>query len=260
MKIKENRRFAVVVASALSVLLAGTAASYAATAWSYKGATGPSHWGTLDAAYVTCVDGTAQTPINLTKPTRKGLKNIVFNYIAGEAEVFDNGHTVEAEPAGEAANSTITVGGVTYPFAQFHFHAPSEHKINGKRYPLEVHFVHKTEDGKLAVVGVMVKEGKANEAWQEFIDAIPLATADPADTPIELNWKKLLPANKQTFRYTGSLTTPPCSENVAWNVFSTPISMSISQIDAFTDAYAGNSRPVQPTNGRKIWLDSTLTK
>ena len=253
----KNRRFMAAAVSALAVLLAGTAAGYASTAWSYKGETGPAHWGTLDPAYITCVDGSAQTPINLANPTTHGLKNIVFNYISGEAEVFNNGHTVEAEPAGEAAESTITVGGVTYPFAQFHFHAPSEHKIAGKRYPLEIHFVHKTEGGKLAVVGVMVKVGEANEAWQEFIDAIPNATADPADTAIELNWTKLLPKNKQTFRYKGSLTTPPCSEGVAWNVFNTPITMSVEQIDAFTDAYTGNSRPIQPTNGRRILFDST---
>ena len=121
---------------------------------------------------------------------------------AGEAEVFNNGHTVEAEPGAEAEASSMTVNGVTYPFAQFHFHAPSEHVVNGKRYPLEVHFVHKTADGKLAVVGVFVRAGKHNDAWDPFISNMLKATANAEDTKVmDFDWAKLLPTNKTTIRY-----------------------------------------------------------
>ncbi|MEY4348038.1 MAG: hypothetical protein RIS43_457 [Actinomycetota bacterium] len=256
-----TKRVLVAAAAVLIASVAPGAASVSATAsWSYKGETGPAHWGELDPSFVTCVDGTAQSPINVTGAKKKALNNIKFNYVAGPAEVFNNGHTVEAEPAEDAAESTISLDGNVYPFLQFHFHAPSEHTVNGKRYPLEIHFVHKTETGKIAVVGVLVKAGKENAAWDKFVNSIPFATAEPADTPIRINWLKLLPKNRQTYRYNGSLTTPGCAEGVKWNLFSTPIEMSALQIESFRNAYAGNARPVQPLHGRTIYFDSTASK
>jgi carbonic anhydrase len=225
-------------------------------AWSYEGANGPENWGTLDPTYVTCVDGTAQSPIDITSATSTDLENITFNYVAGEAGVFNNGHTVEAEPMVEGED-TITLDGTTYPFLQFHFHAPSEHAVNGENYPLEVHFVHKTEDGQIAVVGVFVEEGETNEAWQPFIDLISSATEDPEANLTELDWASMLPAEQTTYRYDGSLTTPGCAEGVKWNVMTNPITMSADQIAAFVGAYSNNARPTQPLNGREILEDST---
>ncbi|MFM6965896.1 MAG: carbonic anhydrase family protein, partial [Rhodoluna sp.] len=141
-----------------------------------------------------------------------------------------------------------------------HFHAPSEHEINGMHYPVEVHFVNKTADGKLAVVGVFVKRGAENKAWKPFIDSMLTATASAEDTKIELDWSAMLPANKTTLRYSGSLTTPPCTEGVKWNIFTSPIEMSAAQINTFTEAYSGNNRPVQDTKGRVVLVDSTPKK
>ena len=248
------------VAVLIATFGAGTSSVSATASWTYSGATGPAHWGTIDAAYATCADGSAQSPINVTGAVSKNMTNIKFDYIAGEAGVFNNGHTVEAEPMGEAANSKVTIGTKQYPFLQFHFHAPSEHKVNGKRYPLEIHFVHKNAQNEIAVVGVLVKVGKENAAWDEFVNAAPFATADPEETTIELDWAKLLPKNRQTYRYNGSLTTPGCAEGVKWNLFSTPIEMSATQIESFRNEYAGNARPVQPLNGRVIVFDKTANK
>ncbi len=192
-------------------------------------------------------------------PTTADLTNIVFNYKADEAGIFNNGHTVEAEPLTEGENS-IVLDGLTYPFLQLHMHAPSEHEINGQRFPLEIHFVHKTEDGKIAVVGVLVKEGAANAAWAPFVAKIAAADAVPEDTKTELDWSTLLPTDQSTIRYDGSLTTPGCSEGVKWNVMATPITMSADQIATFTAAYSNDSRPVQPLNGRTVTLDSTPAK
>ncbi len=252
------KRVTLAVAALVFGLIAANPAHVSATAsWSYSGETGPAHWGELDETYVTCADGSAQSPIDVKGAVNRKLKNIAFDYISGEAGVFNNGHTVEAEPLNEAAESSITIAGTEYPFLQFHFHAPSEHKVNGKRYPLEIHFVHKTADNEIAVVGILVKAGKENAAWDEFVNAIPFATSDPEETLIELDWEKLLPKNRQTFRYDGSLTTPGCSEGVKWNLFSTAITMSPLQIESFRNAYAGNARPVQPLNGRVIKFDKT---
>lgn len=227
--------------------------------WTYEGEEGPSNWAELDPTYVTCADGSAQSPIDIVDPTPTDLLNIAFNYKAGEAGVFNNGHTVEAEPLTEGENY-IELDGVKYPFLQFHFHAPSEHKVNGVAYPLEIHFVHKTEDGKIAVVGLLVERGAMNPKWQSFVEDISVATENAEDTTLELDWASLLPSDLTTIRYDGSLTTPGCTEGVKWNVLSNPINMSASQIQAFSAAYPNNSRPVQDLNGRKVKIDSTPEK
>lgn len=259
-KKSSNVRFGIAAAALVAIAGAATAAS-AAASWTYSGPTGANHWGSLDSAYAKCADGSAQTPINIVKTKGKDLKNLAFNYVAGEAGIFNNGHTVEAEPLTAPANtSTVTIDGTAYNFAQFHFHAPSEHEVNGMHYPVEIHFVNKTADGKLAVVGVFVKRGAENAAWKPFIDNMLKADATAENTKVELDWKAMLPANKTTMRYTGSLTTPPCTEGVAWNIFTAPIEMSGDQINAFLEAYSGNNRPVQPTNGRVVLLDTTAKK
>lgn len=256
---KRSRKAGVLTALALAV--AGVGAAYGATAaWTYTGSTGPSHWGSLDAAYVKCADGSAQTPIDIVKPRRTPLKNLKFNYPATEAGVFNNGHTVEAEPLGGTV-PFVTIDGTRYKFLQFHFHAPSEHEINGMHYPVEIHFVHKSDNGTLAVVGVFVRSGAYNAAWQPFISNMLQATSDPeATTVTDFEWAKLLPSNPLTIRYAGSLTTPPCSEGVKWNLFAAPITMSQTQINTFLEAYSGNNRPVQPLNGRKVVIDNTPNK
>jgi len=228
-------KFGAVVTAIIAMAAIATSAT-GATSWTYTGATGPSHWGTIDKTnYATCVDGTAQSPINIVNPVRTDLVNLKFGYKMSEAGIFNNGHTVEAEPLG-TTKSTVTIDGTVYNFAQFHFHAPSEHEISGMHYPVEVHFVNKSDSGKLAVVGVFVKAGAENAEWKAFTEKINVATADPEATKVELDWAKLLPSNKTTVRYDGSLTTPGCAEGVKWNVMTHPITMSQAQINAFLEA------------------------
>lgn len=255
---KLSRRLALGVVGGALLAIVAVGSTYAAGAsWTYSGATGTNHWGTLDPSYTKCVDGSAQTPINIVKPKPAPLKNLAFSYGPTEAGVFNNGHTVEAEPLG-GAEPTVTINGVKYNMLQFHFHAPSEHEINGLHYPVEIHFVNKSEAGELAVVGVFVRNGKHNSAWDPFISNMLKATANAEDTKVmDFDWAKLLPSNKQTIRYSGSLTTPPCSEGVKWNVMSTAITMDQAQINTFLEAYSGNNRPIQPLNGRLVQIDST---
>ena len=248
--------------SALGALVAATlvaaTSAVAATAWSYTGPSGPSHWKSIDSAsYSTCIDGSAQSPINIVKPKSAKLSKLSIVYPEGEAGIFNNGHTDEAEPLPAASDAdTVTLGGVKYQFLQVHFHAPSEHELNGLHYPVEVHFVNKSADGKLTVLGVFIARGAENEAWKPFTDKLLAATADPEATTTSLDWVKMLPKNRQTIRYNGSLTTPPCSEGVKWNVFSHPITMSSDQINAFLEAYSGNKRPVQPLKGRVVKINT----
>jgi carbonic anhydrase len=261
MNLKNNAlRIAFAGAAAIALVAAATTAATAGATWTYTGSTGPNHWAAIDPTnYAACADGTAQSPIDISSPTKKAITNLSFNYGESEAGVFNNGHTVEVEPLNNPVE-TLKAGGVTYPLLQIHFHAPSEHEMNGMHYPVELHFVHKTAGGKIAVVGVFVKAGKTNTAWAPFVDKITSATAVAEETPITLDWAKLLPTNTQTVRYDGSLTTPGCTEGVKWNVFTHPITMSQAQIGQFLEAYSGNNRPVQPLHNRKVYIDSTSNK
>jgi carbonic anhydrase len=148
----------------------------------------------------------------------------------------------------------LLIGNEKYSLLQYHIHAPSEHVINGKSYPLEIHFVHGTPDGKLAVIGVFAEEGKANSQFDTILDYAP-ENHDGFAAPMMrfINPSLLLPTNKKSFYlYAGSLTTPPCSEGVNWYVMKNPIQLSKDQIVRFEKFYANNARHSQPLNGRQV--------
>ncbi|MGA0878528.1 MAG: carbonic anhydrase, partial [Ilumatobacteraceae bacterium] len=206
--------------------------------WTYEGEEGPENWGELAPEYVLCADGSAQTPIDITNTIDADLTDPLFSYDVNSATVINNGHTIQANAA---EGNTLTVDGVDSPLKQIHFHAPSEHTIDGESAAAEVHFVHKTDDGVISVVGVMiVEDAAANTAWQPYVDA--MGTVEGAETAIELDWAAMLPAVHTTYRYSGSLTTPPCTEGVNWFLMTESVSLSADQIAAITAAYEGNNR------------------
>lgn len=221
--------------------------------WSYTGESGPAHWGNLAPEYALCTNGTAQTPIDIMPTANEALANPEIRYQIGEVSIVNNGHTIQANAA---AGSAVVVNGVEYELAQMHFHAPSEHMINGQRALAEVHFVHKAADGSLTVIGALVQSGiQENEAWAPFVAA--LTTTVGASTTTTLDWAALLPNDLMTYRYRGSLTTPPCTEGVNWLVLQSPLVLSDNQIAAFTAAYNGNARPIQDDANREVILDSS---
>jgi carbonic anhydrase len=224
--------------------------------WTYEGDTGPAQWGSLDTSYATCLEGSKQSPIDLTGAKSADLPDLVFHYEPASGSIIDNGHTIQVDVK---AGDTVTIDEGTFTLVQFHFHGPSEHKVAGKPYPLEVHFVHKDAAGKLAVVGVLVAEGEPNAAFDALIANLPTeankakALASPVDVAA------MLPAIQATYRYAGSLTTPPCTEGVTWNVMAQPITMSKAQIASFTAAFAEpNNRPTQKLGARPLAVDSTV--
>ena len=234
-----------------------TDASHASsdTHWSYSGAEGPNAWGGLDESWSACVDGSAQSPINITKPVGKDVLNPVLDYVSGPAEILNNGHTIQANAE---TGSSLSVNGTTYELAHAHFHSPSEHTVDGVSAPVEVHFVNKTSDSQLAVLSVMVIKGSENKAWQPLVESLSVKQDEPVTA--QLDWAAMLPADKATFRYAGSLTTPPCSEGVSWMLFKYPVELSAKQISAFKSAYSGNNRPLQLVRDREVILDTTPTK
>lgn len=223
--------------------------------WSYSGETGPEHWGELSPEFEKCSKGTAQSPINIPiqqVQEDKGLTDLEVHYLPTEFEVINNGHTIQANALPGTENS-ITVNGKTYQLAQFHFHLPSEHKVDGQNYPMELHLVHKDNNGSLTVIGVLLQEDSELKELSELWAKMPKeATETPVKLEGKINVNKLLPEDLDSYRYSGSLTTPPCSEPVNWIVLKHPVQVSKAQINEFSSIFTNNARPVQPINERKI--------
>jgi carbonic anhydrase len=169
------------------------------------------------------------------------------------ADGFNNGHTIQIN---YSEGDTLAIGGKAYQLVQYHFHAPSEHTIDGRHFPMEMHMVHKAADGQLAVIGVLIDEGRHNTAFDPVWGSLPKEKGVETHlTAVSVDVDQLLPKARTTYRYEGSLTTPPCSEGVAWLVMTTPISLSVEQIGQFTAIVKANNRPVQPLNGRTVVTD-----
>ncbi|ALN57325.1 carbonic anhydrase precursor [Lysobacter enzymogenes] len=172
---------------------------------------------------------------------------IEFSHTHGAVDkVEDNGHAVQVDTHATEA----IIRGRHFKLAQFHFHAQSEHTLDGKHFPLEGHFVFKAQDGRLAVVGVMYEQGKANPVAQEVLDDLRPGKAKPAQHEIDI--EGLIPKSHGYYHYLGSLTTPPLTENVEWYVMPAPVTMSKQQIDGFLSHYRRNNRNIQPLNGRPL--------
>jgi carbonic anhydrase len=217
--------------------------------WSYAGEDGPEHWGHINPAWTQCAAGQRQSPINIHDGIKVDLEKIKFDYKPVHYKVTDNGHTIQVDL--EPGN-TFTLTGHTYNLLQFHFHRPSEEHIDGKGFPMVVHLVHMGDDGKLAVVALLVNEGAANSIIQNVWNNLPLERRDPVIPVDTIDVSQLLPAAREYYTYMGSLTTPPCSEEVTWMVMKQPIQMSPSQIAIFARLYPMNARPVQPGHERII--------
>lgn len=221
--------------------------------WGYEGARGPVHWSSLDPAYAACGAGRKQSPIDLGAAAAGRLPDLAFDYAPGPVTASNNGHTILAAPG---PGSGIVLGGARYELVQFHFHHGSEHTVAGVRYPLELHLVHRDARGALAVVGVLFKEGGANEALEPLWSRLPAKAGQTAAVPGRMNAAALLPARRSAWRYDGSLTTPPCTEAVSWIVMTEPMTLSAAQIEAFAAIFPHNYRPVQPLNGRVLRRDA----
>jgi carbonic anhydrase len=220
--------------------------------WSYSGATGPEHWGTLEEDYGACAEGKTQSPIDIHDDVaaKAVLPAIHFDYRRSTLRIIDNGHSIQInyEPG-----SFIDVGDQRYELVQFHFHRPSEEQINDKNYDMVAHLVHKNSDGKLAVIAVLLTKGAANPLIKTLWGHLPHEkNKEVVVKTLKINAAALLPTDRNYYTFAGSLTTPPCSEGVTWLVLRTPAPISAAQIKRFAAAYPMNARPVQPVNGREI--------
>lgn len=233
--------------------LAEASGEPAAPHWSYEGEGSPEHWGNLSPEFKVCDLGLQQSPIDLTGSMRAELSPIPVSWTKGEYSIVNDGHTIQVNCKSSGA---VSIEGHDFDLVQFHIHHPSEHKLNGQAFDLEVHFVHKSADHGLAVLGVFLKPGAANAALQPVFEAMP-AEADKENPLPALDLRALLPASQGYFRYQGSLTTPPCGEAVTWTVFKDPIEAAPEQIAKFAALFPMNARPVKPLN-RRFLLESAV--
>ncbi|SFV75947.1 Carbonic anhydrase [hydrothermal vent metagenome] len=221
--------------------------------WGYTGAEGPEFWGDLDPKYSMCKKGHSQSPINIVKKDilkTDGLEPIKFNYHTSANEIINNGHTIQVNIK---PGSSITIDNKSFELKQFHFHSPSENTIDGKFFPLEAHFVHIAKDGSIAVVAVLFENGKENPYIKKIWEKMPKEEAKEKFELSAQTINKLLPKDKKYYRFSGSLTTPPCSEGVRWFVLRKHPEVSMKEVMEFTHTLNyPNNRPTQPLNARKV--------
>jgi len=231
-----------------------------AVQWSYSGKTGPAHWGELDEKFILCKIGRNQSPVDIRDRhavDARGLPSLDVVYGTPQFAIINTGHTVQVNyPVG---NSYIKLNNHRYELLQFHFHTPSEHQLAGFNYPMEMHLVHRDGDGNLAVIGILFKEGAFNPELQKVIDRLPKTLGKvERHKQVQLDLRRFFPADTRFYKYSGSLTTPPCTEGVWWMVFRQPIEAAPEQLAAMEKILGANNRPVQPLYARtliKSWFD-----
>ena len=237
-----------------AALLALSIMSFTAMAshWSYEGEGSPEHWGSLNEEYKTCQAGMNQSPINIDTTLKTPISPLSIHYSDGPIMLINNGHTIQAGLKNTTAD-TVSIDGIPFTLQQFHFHSPSENTIHGKHYAMEMHLVHKDAKGAVAVVAVMFDKGAANSELEKLWATMPEKAEQDVKITAQMDLNALLPKNKTYWRFSGSLTTPPCSEGVTWIVLKHPLTLSTAQLEKFTHTmHHDNNRPTQPLNGRVV--------
>ncbi|MBI1905397.1 MAG: carbonic anhydrase family protein [Rhodocyclales bacterium] len=218
--------------------------------WSYDGATGPEQWGMLRPEWALCAQGRQQSPIDIRDGVAVDLEPVQFDYRKTRFRITDTGTTLEVQP-GDGMG--IDLRGRHYALTHLQFHRPSQERVGGQGFPLAVHFHHRSADGRIAIVAVMLDSGgPAHAALQTLWNSLPLQPGDQYMPRTEIDLAGLLPEDRRYFLYIGSLTTPPCTEGVVWAVMQTPVAVADDQLQIFARLYPYNSRPIQASNGRLI--------
>jgi carbonic anhydrase len=218
--------------------------------WSYEGETGPENWARLKPEWAVCGNGKRQSPIDIRDGFGVDLEPIEFDYRPSRFRIVNNGHTIQASLG---YGNTMTVMGRHFELLQFHFHRPSEERVDGRASDMVAHLVHRDLDGRLGVVAVLLEVGTTpNPVVQTLWNNLPLEINQEYGPREIIDLRQLLPAAPDYYTYMGSLTTPPCSEDVLWMVMKQPLQISEDQLAIFARLYPRNSRPIQRANDRLI--------
>jgi carbonic anhydrase len=224
--------------------------------WSYQGETSPEHWAEIEKN--SDCGGMSQSPINIIETdavTVNNSSNLEIYYSSQTllSEVENNGHSIQFD---FETGDSILYNNEIYYLKQIHFHEPAEHLINGIKYPLEIHLVHASADNKLTVIGILGMEGKKSDLFEFFKSFLPLANGETKEIHKEIDLTELSLESKDYFSYTGSLTTPPCSENVNWIMIKEPLVLSLDEVNSLKENMpVNNYRNEQALNGRKVYFN-----
>ena len=239
----------IVPATVLLLSLALPAAGQAKPKYGYSGDIAPENWGKLSPEYAACGIGTSQAPFNIvTAKTVKAANSqpLKPGYIPGPAEITNTGNGIKVQLKGD-----LKIGSADYKLLEFHFHAPGEEAINGVHFPLNAHLVHADSAGNLRVIGVNLKVGAPNAYLESVWNKLPTNKGGSVKVSLP-SLAGLLPSSLAYYTYSGSLTTPPCTEGVQFFILKEPVTISTKQLETFVKLYPINARPVQPLNGRVI--------
>jgi carbonic anhydrase len=246
---REVRAAAALVRRSSAHPAAAPSGAHPAPHWAYGGDVGPQAWGGLQPGFSLCANGRRQSPIDIRDGFAVDLEPPVFEYRASGFRVIDNGHTVQVNVD---PGNTLLVRGRRYELQQFHFHRPSEERIEGRAFDMSAHLVHRSAEGQLAVVAVLLERGSALPLVQTVWNHLPLERHEEFAAPVPIDLTHLLPDDRRYYTYMGSLTTPPCSEGVLWVVMRQPVTLSPEQLAIFSRLYPMNARPLQSAAGRII--------
>jgi carbonic anhydrase len=250
MQIRNYSLFAIICCTLVFAVSSAAQENHAGHDWDYGESQGPNHWGELKPEFAPCKNGHRQSPIDIRNPQKAELPSLQFDYKPSPLHIIDNGRTVMIN---YGPGSFLVVGGTKYALQQFHFHRPSEEKINGQSYEMEVHLVHADRDGNLAVVAVLLEEGEDNRLVHELWKDLPSEKEKEESLDnVLVDAAGLLPADRSYYTFSGSLTTPPCSENVTWFVLKHPVTVSATEIEQFSKLYRHDARPTQPMYDRVV--------
>lgn len=254
---KTNALFAISCALGLSAVLAasGCGSGDSSTtnpmpvSWSYSGSTGPQYWGQLDPSYSLCGTGQQQSPIDLSNALLEAAgQNITLKYSLPGSQLLNSGHTLLVNfPAG----NTLHLGSTDYNLKHFHLHTPAEHTVSGVQAAMEVHLLHQSDSGGIAMVTVLLELGAANPWLARMLASVP-AKGQTVTVGQAISANELLPTNMGHYAYTGSLTTPPCTEGVEWLIMAETDTVSAGQVAQFAAINGPNFRPIQGLDGREL--------
>ncbi len=244
----KNTVISIFVIVVIALMLSGDKKEVGAH-WSYDEELGPKEWASLDEKYEMCAEGLHQSPINIINSIEAQLTSLSLEEKSKAKTFVNNGHTVQVNFSGF---NTLNLDNTKYYLKQIHFHTPSENQIDGKSYPMEAHLVHANNAGELTVLAVMFEEGSDNSVLNKLLRNLPENEGDKETLKSDIQAYEILPESLDYFRFSGSLTTPPCSEGVKWLVLKNPVQISKSQLKDFTEVMPKNNRPLQEINARSI--------
>lgn len=248
-----SREYARARAAQLAAPTGSAGATGVAGQWSYEGDTGPSHWASLRPEFSLCATGKRQSPINIDEMTtlRGPAEPIRFDYSASNASVVNNGHTIQVDVLG---NNSISLRGSVFRLQHLRFHHPGEIRVNQRGFAMAAHLVHRSDEGQLAVLALLMEPGNAaNDTIDKIWTYMPLDVGDRVRMPdAMLDLGALLPQDTRYYQFMGSLSTPPCTEGVLWIVLKQPVAIGRDQLRLFSQLFPNNARPTQPLHGRAV--------